>query len=342
MPALKLAVRFFSWNDEGREVYMHIRVTLLLFRFCFSIILVCSMAMVSMADNALPLELVDSIRKNVLVIGKISNNPKKHYTYLKPIADYVVSHMNDLGITESKVIFAKNTEQMVTYIKKGKVDWITETPFTAVIFQEEAGAQMLLRRWKRGVPEYHTVFITRRDSDIRSINDLIGKTIAFESPESTSAFFIPLYVLLEKGINPVKLDSPFDKPPKGRVGYVFSGQEINMSIWLHKRMVDVSAYSNLDWDKKDHTPLELRKDFIIFHHTKPVPRVIELVRNNLDPAVKFRLKEVLMKAHLDLKAKPVLKKYQKTTKFDELNSQALDSIDRIRSILKFIQMEISK
>lgn len=96
-------------------------------------------------------------RSDALVISKISTNPKKHFAYLKPIADYVVSHMKDLGIMEARVVLAKDTKQMIEYIISGKVDWITETPFAASIFHEQAGARMLLRRWKKGVPEYHTV-----------------------------------------------------------------------------------------------------------------------------------------------------------------------------------------
>ena len=35
-------------------------------------------------------------------------HPRKHYKNLKSIADYAVSHLGDLGITKSDVIFAKN------------------------------------------------------------------------------------------------------------------------------------------------------------------------------------------------------------------------------------------
>jgi len=36
--------------------------------------------------------------KNNLVIGKVSHDPKKHFRYLKPMVDYAVKQMGDLGM----------------------------------------------------------------------------------------------------------------------------------------------------------------------------------------------------------------------------------------------------
>ncbi len=304
---------------------------------CFLLVLNITVLSYAEGERSSQIENSTQARENTLYFGKISTNPKKHYTYLKPVADYVVSHMKDLGIVESKLIFARDTEQMVSYLKKGMIDWVTETPYTATVFVDVANAEMLLRRWKRGVPEYHTVFVTNKSSSIHSINDLLGKRIAFESPESTSAFLVPLYTLLINELNAIKLDSLNHQLPIGKVGYVFSGQEINMSLWLSKEMIDAIAYSNLDWDKKSHTPIEMKKGFRIFHRTNPFPRAIELVRKDLNPLIKKRLKEILLKIHLDPDAKQLLNKYQKTTKFDELDYQALNSIDKIRKAKEFVQ-----
>lgn len=71
----------------------------------------------------------DAERERTLVIGKVSPNPKKHYLYLKPIADYVAGHMQDLGIDRVKVLMAKNNRQMRNYLKRRKIDWVTETVF---------------------------------------------------------------------------------------------------------------------------------------------------------------------------------------------------------------------
>jgi len=276
-------------------------------------------------------------REQILVIGKTSRNPKKHYKYLMPIANYAAEQMRNVGIRKARVVLVKNNDQLISYLEEGRVDWISETPFGSVVFTDKAGAEILVRRWKKGVPDYHTVFITRKDSHIRSINDLAGHTIAFEDPESTSAFLVPYYTIARKGLSLVPMETIRKKPASGKVGYIFAGQEINMSTWLHKRLVNAAAYSNLDWIKKDHTPLAFKKDFFIFHRTHPFPRAIEMVRKDLNPDIKNRLKRILLEAHNDPDAKDALRAYQRTTKFDELDEAALAGLEETRRILTYVE-----
>ena len=293
-------------------------------------------AVVLAADNTADAE------GRTLVIGKVSPNPKKHYRDLKPIADYVVSKMADLGYTRSKVLMAKDNRQMIRYLRRGKVDWVTETPFSSMILKEKAGAELLLRKWKKNVAEYHGVFFTRRDSGIQTLADLRGKTIAFEDPGSTSAFYIPADILIKQGMNMVELGSPRETPPADAVGYVFARAEINIATWVHKGIVDAGAYSNLDWHKEDHTPTSFRNDFIILQRSKNFPRAIELVRKDLPEAVKQRLKEVLLHAHEDPAAASALRAYQKTKKFDELDAGSLAALQETRSIMKRVDETLNQ
>jgi len=272
-----------------------------------------------------------------LVIGKVSSNPKKHYRYLKPIADYVAAQMADLGITGAKVLMARNDQQLIRYLRQGRVDWVTDTPFATVIYQDAGVADPLVRKWKKGVAEYHTIFIARRDSGIRSLADLAGRTIAFEDPGSTSAFLVPYATLVEQGMDLVELASPREEAPEGRIGYVFSKEEINTSNWVHKGIVDAGAYSNLDWDTKDHLPRQYQEDMVIFHTTPPMPRAIESVRRGLDPRIKERLRSILLGLHDDPDAENILKAYQKTTRFDELTDEILAGLDTARRLREVIQ-----
>lgn len=278
--------------------------------------------------------------KDVLVIGKVTTNPKKHYDYMKPIVDYVVDRMGDLGIEEGQVLMTKNNDEMVRLLKNGEVDWVTETLFSAIEFEERADAEMLVRKWKKGVPEYHSIFFTRKDSGIDSISQLAGKTIAFEDPGSTSAYFIPAATMLQQGMDLYYLDRARKLPPEDKVGYLFSGAEINTSTWVHKGIADAGAYNNLDWNKDDHLPPMFREDFKIIYETSPIPRAIESVRVDLDPRVKQRLKEILLTMHEDPEAKAVLKAYQKTSRFDELTPEIMLNVEDARVIRNYIVDEL--
>jgi predicted signal transduction protein with EAL and GGDEF domain len=69
--------------------------------------------------------------QTVLVLGRVSDDPKAHHARLQPLVDYVAARMGDLGIRESRVLMARDAQQMVSDLRQGKVDWIGETSVTA-------------------------------------------------------------------------------------------------------------------------------------------------------------------------------------------------------------------
>lgn len=255
-----------------------------------------------------------------LVIGKVSNDPQKHYRYLKPMVDYAAGRMRDLGIKEGRVLMAKDNAQMIEYLRQGRVDWVTETAFSALLYERSRAADILLLKWKKNASEYSTIFFTRKESPVKSLADLRGRIIALEDSGSTTAFFEPLMCLLQDNLKVQRLHDFHQRPSPDKVGYVLSHQEINSSTWVHKGLVAAGAFNNQDWNKSDHLYKNMRKDMRIFHRSQPIPRAFELVRSDLDPSIRKRLKTVLLQAHLDGKARKALQAYQVTKQFEELDA----------------------
>jgi phosphonate transport system substrate-binding protein len=272
-----------------------------------------------------------------LVIGKVSHNPKKHYRYLKPIAEYVVERMRDLGVRRVKVLMAPDNRRMLEYLRQGRVDWVTETVMSASIFAEEAGAEILLRKWKKGVPVYHTIFFARNESGIASLDDLPGRRLALEDTGSTSSYYLPLSILIENGYRVEPLGSSRGVPQDARIGYLLAGDEINISTLVHKGLVDAGAFNNLDWDKPDHLPDIFQREMRIIHRSRSFPRAVELVRGDLDPALKARLRSLLLKAHEDPDAELPLFSYQRTLRFDPLRQDEMDAIRRLYRTVQLVE-----
>lgn len=105
-----------------------------------------------------------------------------------------------------------------------------------------------------------------------------------------------------------------------------------MSTWVHKGLVDAGAFANVDWEKEDHLPTAFRESMHIFYRSQAFPRALELVRKDLRPEVKQRLKEVLLAAHEDPAASMVLHAYQRTKRFDEIDAEVRAGIERARQI----------
>lgn len=252
---------------------------------------------------------------HVLVLGRISDDPNAHYRQLKPLLDYVVPRMASVGIREGRILMARDLKQMESYLRRGRVDWVTETAASAMQLQARAGAESLLLTERNGVSRYRTVFFARRDSGIASLDDLRGRSIAFQNLGSTSAYYMPALVLIERQLPLEILLSPRDRPVQGSVGYLFARSELNISTWVHKRLVDAGAMSNLDWNSAQRVPVPYRGDFAVFHETSDYPRALEMVRGDMAPEVRTRLREVLVEAASDPDASEALLRFFNTTRF---------------------------
>lgn len=278
---------------------------------------------------ACPLAAAKDLSTGVLVLGRISDDPRAHYDQLKPLLDYVVPRMADVGIREGRILMAKDAQQMASYMRRGRVDWVTETAGTAMMLHQRAGATPLLLTERGGVSHYHSLFFARRDRGLRRLEDLRGRRVAFQRPTSTSAYFVPAAELLARSMPLEILLSPDDQPASRSVGYLFARSELNISTWVHKGLVDAGVMSNLDWENPRRLPTAFRRDFTIIGRTQQYPRAVELVRGDLDARLQARLRQVLLDAPKDAAGRDALLRFFETTRFlpvDAASERALVQI----------------
>ncbi len=266
----------------------------------------------------------------VLVLGRISDDPRRHYEQLQPLLDYVVPRMKSVGITEGRVLMARDPQQMMSYLRRGKVDWVTETPGTGLLLADRAGARPLLLTERSGAREYRSVIFTRRDSGITSLPQLLGKTIAFQSPSSTSAYLVPAMALREQRLPMSLMVSPLEDADAGSVGYVFANTDANLAAWVHKELVDAGGFSDQDWASLQRVSEAFRRDLVVIHTTEPVPRAMELVSGGMPPAVAERLKQVLLGASNDPQARDALRQFFRTTGFYEADAATQARLEQLR------------
>jgi len=266
----------------------------------------------------------------VLVLGRISDDPRRHHEQLKPLLDYVVPRMRTVGITQGRVLMARDPQQMMSYLRRGKVDWVTETPGTALLLADRAGARPLLLTERSGAREYRSVVFVRRDSGITELSQLLGKTIAFQSPSSTSAYLVPALALRERGLPMGLMVSPLEGREPGSVGYVFANTDANLAAWVHKRLVDAGGFSDQDWDQLQRVSEAFRRDLVVIHTTDPVPRAMELVNGDMPPEVEARLREVLLGASTDPQARDALRQFFRTTGFYQADAATQVQLDKLR------------
>lgn len=278
--------------------------------------------------------------REVLVLGRISDDPRRHYDQLQPLLDYLVPRMHDVGIREGRILMARDAQQMQAHLRRGRVDWVTETPAMAVTLIDRASARVLLATERTGVASYNTIFLARRDSNVQDLASLAGRAVAFQSPASTSAYTVPAMMLLEAGLSPEVMISPLDTPARDSVGYVFARTEFNIATWVERGIVDAGAVSNLDWQEVLVRSPALADSLHVIAESGPVPRGLELVRDGIEPDVERRLRELLLAASEDPEAGPALQAFFDTTRFIEIDAEIERQLDELRAGMQRIREEM--
>ncbi len=154
---------------------------------------------------------------------------------------------------------------------------------------QRSGARPLLLTERNGVREYQTFLRAPRQPDPAHAGSA-GHRLVLQNTASTSAYLVPVMTLLQEGLSPQILAGAWDMPGPDSVGYVFARSELNIATFVHKGVVDVGAVSSVDWNDEQRMPAAFRRDFRELLRTEPYPRAVEMVRADLDPRVRDRLK----------------------------------------------------
>lgn len=274
-----------------------------------------------------------------LVVGVVSHDPKKQFPKLEAMAAYLAERLKDHGIVESAAVVAGSHSEMLTMLRDGTVDVVSETAFSAIHYAEQAGAEILLREWKKGVGEYHSVLIVRRDSGIASLEDLRGKVVAFEDPGSTTGFLLPLATLRQRGLETASVNIG-TRPQPTTVGYGFATEEVNIVTMVSRGIVGAGAISNQDWEDFTRTPDAMKDELAILHESASLLRSTILVRAGLSPAVQAQLKHILLAMDSEQNGRDVLAEYYKVAKYDEIDGAAADSLANARTLYPLVAAEI--
>jgi phosphonate transport system substrate-binding protein len=253
---------------------------------------------------------------NPITLGIVSQiNQKEIEEHFRDFVNYVARKLSPESKVEGKIIIARTVAELAKLLEQQKVDFYIESPYsTYVINNVHGAAKLLLRRWKGGMAEYQSLIFARRNSGISRLQDLPGKMIVFEDPESTSGHFLPKLFLQR---------SRFKLSEKSRLDATISPQEIGYIFARFQNPVELvltnqaaaGAFSDDDYARLD----DQRKSQInILAQTEKLPRHLLSVRNDLTAAVTDRLQQVLLSMHEDKEGRRILQDTDDTTKFDIL------------------------
>ena len=259
----------------------------------------------------------ERVKAQTVSLGIVSEiNRTQIADHFSDFVRYVAANLASTSEIEGKVVIAPTPFQLAKLIEQKNVDFYMESPYPTYLVNDVYGvAKLLLRRWKRGMAEYRSLIFTKKKGEINQLEDLRGKVLVFEDPDSTSGYFLPKSFLTRKGFkftDKSRFDlyaSPTD------IGYLFAYSQEKLVDWVLTKKAAAGAFSNDDYAKLDE---KRKSDITILAETEPLPRHFLSVRRDFAPTLVDHLKKILLSMHENDQGRRILKKTDETTKFDLL------------------------
>jgi phosphonate transport system substrate-binding protein len=257
----------------------------------------------------------DGAAGETLSLGLVSQTDRQQIEqHFRDFADYV-SRKVAPSSAAPKVVVAGTAPELAKLLGERKVDYYMESAYpTYVINDVHNAAKLLLRRWKGGLADYYSVVFVRAGSPIKRLEDLKGKTIAFEDPGSTSGYLLPKLFLQRHGL---KLAEQRQGAAAGAadLAYVFAQSQEKLVDAVLSGRAAAGAFSNDDLATIDP---KKKSEIAVLAQTDWLPRHLLSIRRDLPPGTAERLQAVLLGMHENPEGRKILENADGTTKFDLL------------------------
>ncbi|MCC5787560.1 MAG: phosphate/phosphite/phosphonate ABC transporter substrate-binding protein [Phycisphaerales bacterium] len=181
--------------------------------------------------------------------------------------------------------YAAVIESMAT----GRVELAFFGPMSFMQARRRGAAELLAVAETEGLSLYHAGIFVRADSDLHTLEDLKGRSIALGDLQSASSFIVPVAEMIVNGLDPAA--------DLGRV--VLAGNHANALAAVEAGRADAAGASLLSHAKGVEeggiAPGALR----VLHRSAGIPYPPIAMHTQLDEAVKAKLREAFATLHDD-------------------------------------------
>lgn len=281
----------------------------------------------------------NSAAGDAIILTDVDFDPESLIPETQPVADYLAENLKKAGITKGEVQIAPDVDTVAEWMASGEVNIYFDSVFPAMLVMEESGATPILRRWKDGVPEYYTLFVARKDSDLSDLASLQGNMIAMQSPSSSSGFMFPLIELMDADLNPVAKAEANHEVSADEIGYVFSGEDDTTVEWILNGKVQAGALDSETWAEVSDAD---RAELMVVAETVKYPRHMVVVGPSLDAEQIAAVKDVLLDMEDSKKGRDALVEFSETAEFDEFPEGADEAVLKLQDAYNRVKEHLAE
>lgn len=220
-------------------------------------------------------------------------SPKETLRFYREIIEYVGKKLQ----IPVEMVQKENYDEMDHLLKKGevKIAFICSGPY--VRDKEEFGVKLLVAPQSYGKTFYNAYIIVHDDSNIKSLDNLKGKSFAFTDPKSNTGKLVPTYMIAKK----------FNLKPEQFFSKIIYTKTHDKSIEaVAKKIIDGASVDSLIYD------YAVKKNPIYVKHTRiiekspsyGIPPVV--VTKDFDAGLAAKIKDTFLNMHNDPEGKRIL------------------------------------
>ena len=246
-------------------------------------------------------------------------NSEKLVEDLKPISDYLSER---LGV-KVEAFTASNYIGVVEGLGSGSVDFGIIPPFSSLLAQKQSNAKPILTsKGKTGKPGYTAELYVRKDSGIKSLQDVKGKKVAFVDPSSSSGYIYPGAMLVNAGLN-------LDKD----ISYQFSGgHDKSLQLLLNKDVDVIATFDGVE-DRYAKDFPQAKTDIQKLATSDMIPGVMVTTSDKMDKELQKKLEQALRDIEKDPKMKELFTKMFSITGFTDVDQEAYKKVEATAKIM---------
>jgi phosphonate transport system substrate-binding protein len=186
-----------------------------------------------------------------------------------------------------RVTVASDYAAVIEALRNRTADLAFVHPVGYVLASREAKAMIVVRNLWHGKSSFTSRIYVRKESGLKTLEDLRGKTMAFIDPASSSGYTYPMVLLIQRGL--VK-----DRDPKTFFREVlFAGaHDAGMRALLNGH---VDALASFDMAREQYLKDPAERERIIYiAETPEIPEAGIAARAELDPATFAKVRDALL------------------------------------------------
>jgi len=186
-----------------------------------------------------------------------------------------------------------NTFEFEDLARQKKVDFVHVNSIIAIVLNEKYGMKFLAVdvRGRNGYKATGTI-ISLKDSGIKTINDMRGKSMIFGPALAPFGYMAQYALMLKAGFNP-ETDFSYYAIPMGAAKH----EKVIYGVYFGK--FDVGAAPTIDLDKMIDEHKVRKEDFNIIAESIPMPYCTIGVMPGVDPALAQEVLDILLNLKKD-------------------------------------------